>query len=351
MLRSQVRRRGVGRITALASVVLLPISLAACGDDGGGEGGAAADGDSAACESFPNEDITLLVPYSAGGGFDAWARLLAPFIEEELGGEASVSVENQPGGGGMRAVNTVYAAEPDGTTLLFTEPGYVAVNQILGNVEEGFDVTDLTYLGQTTADPQIFVVAADSDIESIEDLVDASPIKHAGQDISPIETITYDAYGVEAEYILHEGTSDVVLAVRRGDSDVTVVSLSSILPFMESGEVKPILYLGTEEITPELIGYEQLKDVETAAETGHPELADVLEQHRVLVTAPGTPDCIADPLEEALMATLENEEFLQKAEESDLRVVPATGDEAAEFVANTVETFGEFQGVLEEAAG
>ncbi|RZU33465.1 Bug family tripartite tricarboxylate transporter substrate binding protein [Blastococcus saxobsidens] len=350
MSSTKARHLRPGRLAALAAAALLPVSLAACGDDSGA-GGAQAEGDPAACENYPSEDVTLLVPYSAGGGFDAWARLLAPFLEEELGGEAAVRVENQPGGGGMRAINTVYSAEPDGTTLVFTEPGYVAVNQILGNVEEGFDVTNLAYLGQTTADPQVFVVAADSDIETIEDLVAAGPVKHAGQDISPIETITYDAYGVEAEYILHEGTSDVVLAVRRGDSDVAVASLSSILPFMEAGEVKPILYLGTEEITPELVGYEQLQGVQTAAETGHPELADVLEQHRVLVTAPGTPDCIAEPLEEALMNTLENEEFLQLAEESDLRVVPASGEEAAEFVSNTVETFAEYEDVLEEAAG
>jgi tripartite-type tricarboxylate transporter receptor subunit TctC len=340
-------RRGTGRLTALAAVALLPASLAACGSDDGGD--SAAGGGDAACEGFPSQDIELLVPYSAGGGFDSWARLLAPHIEEELGGDASVRVTNQPGGGGMRAVNTLYSAEPDGTTLLFAEPGFITANQILGTVEGDFSVTDFTYLGQTTADPQVFVVAGDSDIETIEDLAESGPITHAGQDISPIETITYDAFGVEAEYVLHEGTSDVVLAVRRGDADATVVSLSSILPFMETGEVKPILYLGTEEITEDLIGYEQLKDVETAEDAGQPELADVLEQHRVLMTAPGTPDCIADRLEEALMNTVENEEFLSAAEEADLRVVPADGDEAAEFVANTAETFEKYSDVLEQA--
>jgi tripartite-type tricarboxylate transporter receptor subunit TctC len=348
MSSTQTRHLRPGRLTALAAAALLPVSLAACGEDGGG-GDTQAGGNTAACEAFASEDITLLVPYSAGGGFDAWARLLAPFIEENLGGEASVRVENQPGGGGMRGVNSVYSAEPDGTTLLFTEPGYIAVNQILGTVEEGFDVNDLTFLGQTTADPQIFVVSADSDIDNFEDLAASEPVIHAGQDISPIETITYDAFGIEAEYVLHEGTSEVVLAVRRGDADVTVASLSSILPFIEGGEVKPILYLGTEEITPELIGYDYLQDVQTAADAGHPELADVLEQHRVLVTAPGTPDCIAEPLEEALMSTLEDEEFLQLAEESGLRVVPAPADDVDTFVENTVETFQEYSDVLEEA--
>jgi tripartite-type tricarboxylate transporter receptor subunit TctC len=338
-----------GRIGTLATLLLLPISLAACGSDQGGSTGASGGGDDAACDDYPTEDITLLVPYSAGGGFDAWARLLAPFIEENLGGEASVRVENQPGGGGMRAVNTLYAAEPDGTTLLFTEPGYIAVNQILGNVNEGFDANNLTWLGRTTADPQIFVASADSDVETIEDLAAGGPIVHAGQDISPIETITYDAFGVEADYVLHEGTSDVILAVRRGDSDVTVASLSSLLSFIESGEVKPILFLGTEEITPDLLGYEHLQDVQTATEAGEPELGEVLEQQRMLVTAPETPECIADKLAQALADTLVDEEFLELAEQSDLRVVPGTAEEATEFVSNTLSTFEEYRDVLEQA--
>jgi tripartite-type tricarboxylate transporter receptor subunit TctC len=340
------------RLHVLAASAAIPL-LASCGGASGeteAAAGGAATAEPAACADFPSEDITLLVPYSAGGGFDAWARLLAPYIEENLGGDVSVRVENQPGGGGMRAVNTLAAAEPDGTTLLFTEPGYIAVNQILGTAPGDFEVTDLTFLGQTTADPQVFVVAADSDISSIEDLAAAERIRHAGQDISPIETITYDAFGVEADYILHEGTSDVVLAVRRGDAEATVASLSSILSFIEAGEVKPILYLGTEKVSPDLVGYEYLQDVQTAAEAGHPELADVLEQHRVLVTAPDTPNCIADPLEEALAQTLEDPEFLQAAEEAGLRVVPASAEETTTFVENTVNTFQDYSEVLEEAA-
>jgi tripartite-type tricarboxylate transporter receptor subunit TctC len=333
------------RLRLIVPLVALPLALAACGGDADTDSTTAAGSEE--CDAYPSEEITLLVPYAPGGGFDAWARLLAPFLEENLGGEVPVRVENQAGGGGMRAINTVYSAPPDGTTLVFTEPGYIAVNQILGNVEEGFDLTDLTYLGRTTADPQVFVVSAESDIDTIEDLVAASPVNHAGQDISPIETITYDAYGVEADYILHEGTSDVVLSVRRGDSDVSVVSLSSILSFMESGDVKPILYLGTEEITPDLIGFEQLEGVQTAAETGHPELADVLEQQRVLLTAPETPDCIADQLEEALATTLADEEFLALAEEAGLRVVPADAEATEAFVSDTVETFEEYRDVIE----
>ena len=328
-------------VAAVGAVLIGP--LAGCGN---GTGGTSA---TANCEEGFNEDITLLVPYSPGGGFDTWARLMAPKLEEYLEGNGEVVVENQDGGGGMRAVYEVNAAEPDGTTIIFTEPGYITVNQVLGRTESDFDVRNLTYLGQVTSDPQVFAVAGDSDIDTIDELADASPIQHAAQDISPIETITYATYGVEAQYVLHEGTSEAVLAVRRGDTDATVISLSSILEFLKSGDLKPILYLGTEEISPDLIGYEQLEGVETAESTGHPELNEVLEQHRVLAAPPGLPACVKDAYEAALADTLADEEFQTQVQEAELRIVSTNAEDAQAMVEKTADTFEEYRDTLSEA--
>jgi tripartite-type tricarboxylate transporter receptor subunit TctC len=340
----QTRWGGPPRVRgAMALAALLFAPLAACGNDDTNESA------EQACESGFDEDITLLVPYSPGGGFDTWARLIAPSMEKHLEGDAEIVVENQDGGGGMRAVYEVNAAEPDGTTLIFTEPGYITVNQVLERTESDFDVRDLTYLGQVTSDPQVFAVSGDSDIDTIEELAAASPIKHAAQDISPIETITYEEYGVDADYVLHEGTSEAVLAVRRGDTDATVISLSSILEFLKSGDLKPILYLGTEEITPDLVGAEELQGVETAESTGHPELNEVLEQHRVLAAPPDLPDCMRDAFSKALADTLADEEFVAKAEEAELRVVATGADDAQSMVDNTADTFEEYKDTLANA--
>jgi tripartite-type tricarboxylate transporter receptor subunit TctC len=328
-------------IAAVGALLMLP--LAACGNE---DGNASA---SAACEKGFNEDITLLVPYSPGGGFDTWARLMAPKLEKYLDGDGQVVVENQDGGGGMRAVYETNAAEADGSTIIFTEPGYITVNQVLGRTESDFDVRDLTYLGQVTADPQVFAVSGDSDVNTIEDLANASPIKHAAQDISPIETITYATYGVDADFVLHDGTSEAVLSVRRGDTDATVISLSSILEFLKSGDLKPILYLGTEEITPDLIGYEELKGVETAESTGHPELNEVLEQHRVLAAPPNLPDCVKDAYGKALADTLADKDFQAEAEKAELRIVPTDAEDAEAMVDKTAETFEKYEDTLSKA--
>ncbi len=341
------RRHSPGVLVPALAMTLL---VTGCGQDD--QEGAAAESDDAgsaaeseACESYPVEDVSLIVPYAPGGGFDTWARLMAPYLSEYLG--ANVQVENIEGGGGMRAVNQVYAAPPDGSTIIFTEPGFMSVNQVLGRAGD-LDVRNMTYLGQTTVDPQVFTVAPDSGIESIEDLA-RQPVNHAAQDISPIETITYDAFGVDAEYILHEGTAETVLAIQRGDADVTVTSLSSILEYLRSGDLQPILFLGTEEITPDLLGYEQLENVPTVSDLGHAELAEALEQFRVLAAPPELSECAATPLSEALSDTLSDPDFEAEATEANLRVIPAGAEETQQRVAQTYETFEEYSDTLEAA--
>lgn len=340
-------RRPIGgqrhHLGMLAPALAITGLLTACGQDDEGVSSAAA----GECEGFPSENISLVVPYAPGGGFDAWARLMAPYLAEYLGGTVDVQVDNVEGGGGMRAVNQVYAAPSDGSTIIFTEPGFMSVNQVLGRAGD-FDVREMTYLGQTTVDPQIFTVAPDSGIESIEDLA-SQPVNHAAQDISPIETITYDTFGVDAEYILHEGTAETVLAIQRGDADVTVTSLSSILEYLRSGDLQPILFLGTEEITPDLLGYEELEDVETVSGLGHSELADALEQFRVLAAPPGLPECIATSLSQALSDTLSDADFEAEATEANLRVIPAGMEETQERVAQAFQTFQEYSETLEAA--
>ena len=342
---SAVRFRS--RAKAATFALALGLTLVGCGSGGASEDKAGAD-DPSICENFPSKDIEFVVPYAAGGGFDAWARLMAPYIKKNLGGSVDVRVVNVDGGGGMRAMNDIYAAKPDGTKIIFTEPGFVTVNQILGRTTGDFDLRKLTFLGQATVDPQVFAVSSKSKVRKIGDLKGKSVI-HAGQDISPIETITYDTFGVKGKFVLHDATSETVLALRRGDSDITVTSLSSILDYLKSGELRPILFVGTEKVTPELLGYEQLKGVETITEAGHPELGAVLEQYRVVAAPPELPDCMVDKLGEAVELTLKDQEFIDKATKASLRVIPAGAKETQARVGETYSVFEKYSDALERA--
>src|ERR1019366_7839220 len=65
---------------------------------------------------FSGKTVRLVVGYGPGGGYDAYARMIAPHFSKVLG--ASVVVENQPGAGGLVALNRIYAAAPDGLTMM-----------------------------------------------------------------------------------------------------------------------------------------------------------------------------------------------------------------------------------------
>jgi len=67
-------------------------------------------------QGFPTKPIRLVVPYSAGGGADTTARLMAPKLQEALG--QTVVIDNKPGAGGTIGDDAVAKAPPDGYTLL-----------------------------------------------------------------------------------------------------------------------------------------------------------------------------------------------------------------------------------------
>lgn len=328
---------------ALAGAGLLLAATSACGADKDGTNAA-----SDVCERFGEDDISVVVPFPPGGGFDAWARLFAPALRSHLDIDAAVKVKNIDGGGGMKGVNTVYHADPDGTTLLFTEPGYVIANQIGGDVLDDFEITNFSYIGSVTQDPDIFYVSADSDMESLED-IRGKQLKHANQQTQPQEIILYDALDVEATYILHPGTSDVILSVRRGDTDASRGSLSSIHPYIESGEIKPIGYLGVGEIGPDFPGAADLADLDNLQTIGREDLAAAFDYRRVLAAPPNTPDCIVETLETGLLSMLDDQDFVQKARAADLVVVPATAAETAENVAASEKAIGEFSEQIKKA--
>src|SRR5688572_17173950 len=78
------------------------------------------------CAGFPTSDIELVIPYGPGGGFDTWARLVAPVLQEKLPTDVNVVPLNREGAGGLVGVTEVLGAQPDGHTIVITEPGVLA---------------------------------------------------------------------------------------------------------------------------------------------------------------------------------------------------------------------------------
>ncbi len=125
--------------------------------------------------AYPDRPITLIVPWAAGGGTDATARIVAHVLQKELG--QPVNVVNRTGGSGVVGHSAIAYARPDGYTI-----GMITVET---NMMHWEGLTNLTYknftpIAQVNFDPAAIQVAADSPYKNLKQLLAAVKAKPAG---------------------------------------------------------------------------------------------------------------------------------------------------------------------------
>ena len=137
----------------IASLAVVALALGACGEP----------------SVYPAKDITIVIPFNSGGGFDTYVRALAPSLEAQFPGEINVLPKNLPGAGGRRGASDVYRARPDGYTIgVFNMPG-VLIPGLQGIATE-YDLSRMTWLATLGYDPYVFAVKGNSPLNSIDDL-------------------------------------------------------------------------------------------------------------------------------------------------------------------------------------
>ncbi|MBX3030236.1 MAG: tripartite tricarboxylate transporter substrate binding protein [Chloroflexi bacterium] len=332
---------------ALASALALALGTQAAAQSPAGS--PAVDGD---CEGgYPTRDITLVVPYSPGGGFDTWARLIAPFLTRHLPNQVNVLVENRSGAGGLVGVTEVYGAAADGSTIVITEPGILVTSAIAGTTI--IDPAQLRAIGRVAVSPEAIVVAAGApwqDIAAVQEHAATTGfVRMANGGIAAVNVVSFDALGLNWEGVFHEGSSESILSLIRGDTDISIFTYTSLLDNIKAGDVRMLVLVGTQPTSPEQPGFEEAQGVPTLDEvTGQEGLGAALEQHRIIAAPPGTPDCVVDILSDALMASLTDPELVAQARAADLLPVPVDAAGTQAIIENTVTTLNEYADLIRE---
>ena len=96
-------------------------------------------------EFYKGKTLRFVVGVGVGGGFDAYARMIAPYLSKQL--DATVVVENQLGAGGLVALNRVATAQPDGLTIMIVNGTPAALGQLLDQQNVRYDLTKFEHLG------------------------------------------------------------------------------------------------------------------------------------------------------------------------------------------------------------
>ena len=296
------------RLLTLSGVTLAGMALAACGNAG-----------EEAASKFPERPITMIVAYEAGGGTDVGARLLAPYLEEELGG--TVNVVNKPGGGGWVGWNALLSAEPDGYTIGFLNTPNLMSGYL--NPELGIerDIKDFGLIGNVVTDYGAIAIRPDDErFSNIEELMEYAKTHRltatstgVGSDDQLASLGLNDKYGTKFEGIQSEGAADNVTAVLGGNIDVLFANVGEVTSLHKNGQLKAVAVMATPEDRADF-----LKDVPTLSEAGYPGVESW--SARGLGTPGNMPEEIRNALVEAGEKAIQNEDYIAELAKQGLKV-------------------------------
>lgn len=305
--------------------------------------------------SVEGETIDLVVPYDPGGGYDIYARMMAPYLEDCL--DATVVVRNEPGAGGLLATAKTYVASPDDLRLEITNSIGMVSAQMSEIDGANFDSGKLSWLGRVSAEPNVVAVAADSDFRSFQDIIDAEqPIRFVATGPGSNEYVNSEVlpeiYEFPAETVTgFESSTDARAAVLSGDADVHILPLDSQIGGIESGDMRPLLVVGKESS-------EVLPDVPTVAdfppgaedEPVLDALIDLVETGRGLAGPPDMGSERLAALRDGVECALDNEELAADADKQQRSISPMTGPELDAAVDRALDAPAEFQEIVKETS-
>lgn len=264
-------------------------------------GGCSSKTDGTGEKDYPTKSITYSLPFDPGGQSDVEARRQQPYLEDSLG--EKIVIQYKPGGGGSVGWNELVNKKPDGYFLSGINIPHIILQPMV-NDDTGYKTEDIVPVAIFQATPIGIAVSADSDINSLDDLVNkakespgsitvAGSGTHSGHHMALLEF--QDITGIEMQYVPFDGAAPSIQAFLGGNTEVILGNSSDIYKYQEDMK---ILAIGSEET------FDPLPDVPTFKEEGYDMLAGI---DRGVGVPPGTDMEIIKTLEKAFLDILDED--------------------------------------------
>jgi tripartite-type tricarboxylate transporter receptor subunit TctC len=293
-------------------------------------------------EFYAGKSINVLIGFSAGGGYDAYARTLARHMGRYIPGNPRILPQNMPGAGSLRAVNYLYSVAPkDGTAIGHFAPG-VMFEPLLGRPSADigqFEATKFSWLGSVSKDVSVCAVMTSTGIKSWADMQTKRTIIAAsggGAESDVFPTVLRNMFNLPLKLVTgYPGGTEMILAMERREADgrcgwswTSLLSRSRAL--LDNKQINVILQIGLEKDH-----HPALKDVPLIVDlTDDPQKKAALKVivarqaiARPFAAPPGVPADRARALRDAFDATMKDPEFLAEAKKLSLDVDPVNGTE------------------------
>ncbi|MGC2778247.1 MAG: tripartite tricarboxylate transporter substrate-binding protein [Bradyrhizobium sp.] len=236
------RRRIPFAVAVLAGLALTPIGSARAQDAGA---------------FLKGETVRFYVGFSPGGGYDAYARMLAPAFEKRTG--ATVVVENRPGGGGNTALNQLVRNKPDGLSMMMLNGEGALMYQITKQPGVQYDMAKVSIFGRVALEQHFFLVRPDlqGDLKSI--VASGNKLKFSAtsriDNLSDYAAVTCEALAMNCQIITgYKGSKEAGLAVMNGEVDALTISDSSGNDYSQGDRTRVVAAIGNRrsELRPDM---------------------------------------------------------------------------------------------------
>jgi tripartite-type tricarboxylate transporter receptor subunit TctC len=317
-------RAGIGRLLIAAIVAVSALSPRALAQD----------------HFYAGKTVTIVVGYSAGGGYDIYARALARHYGRHIAGNPNVIVQNMPGAASMTSVRYLDATAPkDGTVITTFDPGLIT--QVLTSDKPVVNFADFQWIGTLLRDIRICYAWGATGIKTFGDMMSRKQFMIGttakGSNAYVNGAILRNVFKAPVRQISgYPGSNEQRLALERGELEGNCGSWTAMpQDWLVNKKINPLLRFSAKQPSDMAPDVPYVLDLATTPE--QKAVIDILnspgELGRPFIVAKQVPRERVATLRAALQATLKDEAFLAEAKKQSLLLDPVEGEEAEKVTA------------------
>ena len=304
-------------------------------------------------EFYQGKTLQIVVGFAAGGGYDAYARLIARTLPKHIPGNPTIVVQNKPGAGSRVAANWLYSVAPKDGTVLASVVQSTPVDQIFQEPGVKFDAAQFNWIGNPIVDNLVSITSSRSGLKSLDIVREKGGLICGSSGGGP--TVTFanaigKLLGKNVRVVSgYPGVSAIMLAMQRDEVNCNAGQAwssmkATMAQLMRDGQLSVVAQWGT-DADPDIsstVGYTVPLITEFARSdadrSGLRLLASTSPLSRPLLAPPGLPPERVAILRQAFDSTMRDPAFLEDAKRSGMDIKPISGAAIQKLVNSVVRS-------------
>lgn len=291
---------------------------------------------------YKSKNVTLLIGYPPGGGYDAYGRTVGRYIGGHIPGHPTVIVQNMPGAGSLKSANYLYNVAPKDGSVFGIFAGGIAMDALIGGKKTEFDPRKFNWLGSATESSSACYAWHGTGFKTLKDVMKRQMIVGAssgGSSTYAWPKVLNSVLGTKFKVIPgYPGSKAIILAMEKGEVQglcgYFISSIESVRPTWIPEHKVNIL---VQEATTRNPQFPNIPTVFEYAKTDkQKQILNLVYGWQVMgrpfTAPPGVPADRVEALRTAFMATMHDKNFLADAKKEHLKIAPRTAKQVLAYL-------------------